>query len=150
MEKFNILKEYFEGLANTFLEPYNTNQKFYREHEDLVHFPCLILKYYQGSLSDNGGDGWFQHRTMNFDILFHLHDTANDAKIDDLLNMSEEIGLEIINQIFADSYPRSSDIQIEFDLNSVNWNPVVNFSDHQYGQNFSFSLLVPHPNLVNV
>jgi len=143
MQGYQLLIDYFISLAEEFLEHTENEPHFFRSHQELVNFPALSLENYKGSLSDNGGDGRYQHRTLSFLIVDHLHDTGDDSKIDEIYDNTELLGLQIINQMFRDGRDRQDSVIVDFDLNTVNWFPVVS-KDHYYGQKFSFSLLVPH------
>ena len=143
MSQYKLIIAYFIDIATQLLGHTEGEKHFFRPHEEFTNFPALSIENYRASLTDNGGDGRFQHRELSFIVVDHLHDTADDDEIDTIYDETENIGLQIINMMFKDGRNRQHKVIVDFNLNSVSWFPVKS-KDNYYGHEFACSLLVPH------
>jgi len=143
MAKFSEIKNYFEGLATDFLSHSVTNKCFFRENEELTNFPCMVVNYYSSNISGEQ-DAYFEARNFSFDIIDHLHDTEDDTRIDEILDNTETIALNILNQIYRDFLDRNIDFCVDFDLTSCSWNFIIDQEDHRYGCKVNLSMFVQH------
>lgn len=138
--------EYFSKLAAN----YSTKLDFYIMDvneftgalRSSVIYPCLILNGLQGQLKSNTVDNVTDKIMGGFLILDHCAKAQDYEKEREIINLTKQIGIDIISRMEHDRIECNSDhpLLAGFDLNEVKYEMYGPVFDNDYGWNFSFSI----------
>lgn len=152
MTKYTDYTSYFEQLAADLLGHSPEEKHFYRKglEEFLnglktnVNYPALLLEKYDFVINDNGADNVMKPRTIAFIICDHASDIEDYERIDEIMDLTEDLVDRIYNRIHRDIRPPYHDFLKYAKLNETQASPVENYGDGNFGYYVTMEILSHH------
>lgn len=141
MTKYTDYTAYFEQLATDILQHSPEEKHFYRKGLDEflnglktdVNYPALLLDKYDYKYTDNGADNVMKPRTIAFIVCDNTDDIMDYERIDEIMDLTEEIVDKIYNRLHSDIRPPYHDFLKYAKLGEVQVSPIENYTAGNYG-----------------
>ena len=131
---FKDLQTKLNGLEDFFRMDLSEIQGAFRSS---ANFPCLVLESHEIDLGDSNFNQSVANRTFAFTVYFNP-ESGNFNEQNEMLDLSEMMGLKIIARMRHDTRLPESVIYNHFKVNSVKAHKVGPlFNEHLYGYRFS-------------